>query len=255
MGEEDRPAPAPPAIGAAGAVPTVLGAAGAVLLTGGAWAVVLRPGSPVALGVAVTGMGLVVVAWLQLVRTPVAPARAVRVLLAWGAPLLVAPPLFSRDVYSYLAQGMVALGGADPHRVGPAAGLPAGSPVLARVDGYWRETPSPYGPVTDLWQRAVAAVAGDGVVAGVAAYRLLAVVAVAGMAWAVVRLARAHGVPPGTALVRGGSRTRWCSGTSSAACTTTGRCSRWCSWGSPPRSAGRGRRSSPAPRSSRWGRW
>lgn len=193
----------PPAPGAVVGVPTVLGAAGAVLLTGGAWAVVLRPGSALALGAAVAGMGLVVVAWLLLVRAPVAPAHAVRALLAWAAPLLVAPPLFSRDVYSYLAQGMVALGGADPHRTGPAAGLPAGSPVLARVDGYWRGTPSPYGPVTDLWQKVVAAVAGDGVVVGVAAYRLLAVVAVAGIAWAVVCLAREHGVPPGTALAWG----------------------------------------------------
>ncbi|MEJ8278968.1 polyprenol phosphomannose-dependent alpha 1,6 mannosyltransferase MptB [Pseudonocardia spirodelae] len=184
-------------------LPASLGAAGAVLLTAGAWAVVLAPGSVAALAAAVAGTGLVVLAWLLLLRLPVTTAQAVRTLVVWTAPLLVAPPLFSRDVHSYLAQGAVALRGIDPHRVGPAGGLPPGSPVLARVDGYWRDTPSPYGPVTDLLQKGVAAVAGDGLVAGVALYRLLAVAAVAGIAWALARLAAAHGVPPGRALVAG----------------------------------------------------
>ncbi|MFP5020912.1 polyprenol phosphomannose-dependent alpha 1,6 mannosyltransferase MptB [Pseudonocardia phyllosphaerae] len=178
----------------------LLGGAGSLLLTGGAWALWVRP-SAVALGAGVAGLGLVVLAWVLLARAAPSPGWAGRTVAVWTAPLLVAPPLFSRDAWSYLAQGALAAGGADPHRVGPAGGLPPDSAVLARVDGHWRDAPSPYGPVTDLVQRGIAAVAGDGPVAGIAAYRLLAVVAVVALGWAVVAMARRAGAPEGTALL------------------------------------------------------
>ncbi len=37
------------------------------------------------------------------------------ILTAWTAPLLLAPPLFSRDVYAYLAQGRLLAEGYDPY--------------------------------------------------------------------------------------------------------------------------------------------
>ncbi|WP_267461569.1 polyprenol phosphomannose-dependent alpha 1,6 mannosyltransferase MptB [Pseudonocardia oceani] len=37
----------------------------------------------------------------------------------WLAPMLVAPPLFTRDVFSHLAQGTLPLRGQDPYQVGP----------------------------------------------------------------------------------------------------------------------------------------
>ena len=39
------------------------------------------------------------------------PRTLVTVLIAWVAPLVFAPPLFSRDVYSYFAQGRVVASG------------------------------------------------------------------------------------------------------------------------------------------------
>jgi alpha-1,6-mannosyltransferase len=46
-----------------------------------------------------------------------------RTLLLWVLPLLIAPPMYSRDVYSYLAQSEIAINGLDPYKVGPATGL------------------------------------------------------------------------------------------------------------------------------------
>ena len=37
----------------------------------------------------------------------------------WLAPLLLSVPLFSRDTYSYLAQGALLRDGLDPYAVGP----------------------------------------------------------------------------------------------------------------------------------------
>ncbi|MGH3593751.1 MAG: polyprenol phosphomannose-dependent alpha 1,6 mannosyltransferase MptB, partial [Pseudonocardiaceae bacterium] len=63
------------------------------------------------LAIAYTGIAMVVLAWLWL-GALAAPGRTRlitrtqldRTMLLWVAPLLVAPPMFSRDVYSYLAQ-------------------------------------------------------------------------------------------------------------------------------------------------------
>jgi alpha-1,6-mannosyltransferase len=67
------------------------------------------------LAMAVAGLGMLIVGWLLLGRF-VTPGRARSAdrtdlrttLLLWVAPLAVIPPLFSRDVYSYLAQGAIA---------------------------------------------------------------------------------------------------------------------------------------------------
>src|SRR5205823_14987877 len=64
----------------------------------------------VALAITFSGMGMVVLAWLLLGRF-VRPGRARlvsrsqldRTLIMWAAPLVLVPPMFSRDVYSYLA--------------------------------------------------------------------------------------------------------------------------------------------------------
>ncbi|MGH3710215.1 MAG: polyprenol phosphomannose-dependent alpha 1,6 mannosyltransferase MptB, partial [Pseudonocardiaceae bacterium] len=82
------------------------------------------------LAVAYAGMVMVVLAWLWL-GALVAPGRARlisraqldRTMMMWAVPLLVAPPMFSRDVYSYLAQSAMVNRGLDPYVLGPAAAL------------------------------------------------------------------------------------------------------------------------------------
>jgi hypothetical protein len=119
------------------------------------------------------------------------------VLLAWSAPLLLAPPLFSRDVYSYLAQGRLLAEGEDPYSAGVST-LP--NWFVEGVDPMWGETPSPYGPLFLVLARGVAAFVGDQAFLGALMFRLMAVVGVVMMAYFVPRLARAHGIDPGKAL-------------------------------------------------------
>ncbi|KOV86804.1 hypothetical protein ADL03_08285 [Nocardia sp. NRRL S-836] len=173
------------------------GFGGAVLLTGGAWAVTARAGAA-GLAAAVAGAGLVVLAWALLGRAEPAAPWLRRTLAWWCAPLVVAPPLFSLDVFSYLAQGEVAARGLDPNVVSPAAG--ASAEAVARVSGYWRETASPYGPLFGTVERGIAQVTGGDPVVGVALYRLAAVLGLLLVVWAVPRLAARAGTSPRTAL-------------------------------------------------------
>ncbi|OYL20295.1 polyprenol phosphomannose-dependent alpha 1,6 mannosyltransferase MptB, partial [Streptococcus pneumoniae] len=70
-----------------------------------------------------------------------------RTLLLWMLPLLIAPPMYSKDVYSYLAQSEIGSDGLDPYRVGPASGLGLGHVFTLPVPSLWREAPAPYGPL------------------------------------------------------------------------------------------------------------
>jgi alpha-1,6-mannosyltransferase len=115
----------------------------------------------------------------------------------WVAPLLLAPPMFSRDVYSYLAQGQMLDAGLDVYRHGPAV---LGGLVAGEVPAIWQQTPSPYGPVFLLVAVAVTAVAQSHLLLGVLAMRLVAVVGLVLLAAAVPVLARSGGVRPVAAL-------------------------------------------------------
>ncbi|WP_434444765.1 polyprenol phosphomannose-dependent alpha 1,6 mannosyltransferase MptB [Lentzea sp. E54] len=173
------------------------GFGGAVLLTAGAWAVSARTGA-FALGAAIAGAGLVVLAWGLLGRTAPDAHWLRRTLAWWCGPLLVAPPLFSGDVFSYLAQGEVAARGLDPNVVSPAAG--ASAEAVARVGVYWRETPSPYGPLFSTVEGMITRITGGDPVLGIALYRLAAVAGLLLVVWAVPRLARMAGVRERAAL-------------------------------------------------------
>lgn len=154
----------------------------------------------VALGL--TAMGVVVAAWLQLGRrrTEFSVNRLYWIAAAWCLPLLVARPLFSGDVHSYLAQGVTAADGLNPYQLGPLDALGAHSPVTQAVSPYWQNTPAPYGPVAITVSRAIAVVVGENQVATVLANRLVEIVGVVLIAWALPRLARRTGVPETTAL-------------------------------------------------------
>src|SRR5204862_1132709 len=129
-----------------------MGLVGAVALAvGGLTAGALPVGAPFYLsphvrhvgGLPATGMicasaGLTVLvgAWLRL-RPLVAgrPGAAAGTRVVWVAPLVLAPPLFSRDVYSYLAQGAMVRHGLDAYAAGPAA--LRGNPLVAQVHPLW----------------------------------------------------------------------------------------------------------------------
>ncbi|MFG2122687.1 polyprenol phosphomannose-dependent alpha 1,6 mannosyltransferase MptB [Streptomyces sp. NPDC048710] len=148
------------------------------------------------------GVVLLIAAWVllgRLVRGQQPPTqRALLVVLAvWAAPLLLAPPLFSRDVYSYLAQGAMVDAHMDVYAQGPAQ---LGGPLADEVAPVWQHTAAPYGPAF-LWPAsALSGLTRGELPAGLIGMRLLAVLGVALMAAALPRLARHSGADPAAAL-------------------------------------------------------
>jgi hypothetical protein len=70
--------------------------------------------------------------------------RVVCVVAIWAIPLLVAPPLFSRDVYSYAGQGELASHNINPYSYGPEVlGFTSFSTL---PDSVWLDSATPYGP-------------------------------------------------------------------------------------------------------------
>lgn len=162
---------------------------------------------PAALACSYTGIGLVVLCWFLIGRlaAPGRPRRLSRsqlshTLAMWAVPLLVTPPLFSRDVYSYLAIGSMLRAGFNPYDSGPYDSLGDGDPFAHQVDVRWQHTPSPYGPVYLIIARGIVGVAGEHVVIGVLLQRLVELVGVAMIVWALPRLARICGFDPVAAL-------------------------------------------------------
>ncbi|MER5268082.1 polyprenol phosphomannose-dependent alpha 1,6 mannosyltransferase MptB [Actinosynnema sp. NPDC002837] len=159
------------------------------------------------MAVAWTGIFLIVSAWLWLGRFArpgrprlVSRSQLDRTLLMWITPLVFVLPMFSRDVYSYLAQSQIAANGQDPYELGPATALGVEHDLTKNVPNIWRETPAPYGPLFLAAGRVISMVTGDSVLPGIFLHRLLGLLGLAMIVWALPRLARRFGVPPVSAL-------------------------------------------------------
>ena len=150
----------------------------------------------------IVSMGVLVLVWLGLRRDLkiMTLAQLYGITAAWSLPLMLGRPLFSNDVWSYLAQGVTAARGLDPYRFGPAQALDPGSAVVLHVDHYWLNTPAPYGPAWLALSRGAALIGGDHLVGAIALYRLLALIGVLLAGWALPALARRSGVAPGFAV-------------------------------------------------------
>jgi hypothetical protein len=181
-----------------------------------------QPGFPSgrhgAVALVYVGMGLLGLAWLGLGRLVAtrdwrsaprarAPHRAptVRDLLLIGAiwmlPLVLGPALFSRDVYSYLAQGTILHVGLNPYHDTPAVlAQHGGAHVLNAVSPFWRHTTAPYGPLFLALLSVIVAITGSHLIAGVLAIRALELVGIVLLAVYLPRLARALGTDPGRTI-------------------------------------------------------
>ncbi|MBV9592762.1 MAG: polyprenol phosphomannose-dependent alpha 1,6 mannosyltransferase MptB [Actinobacteria bacterium] len=193
--------------------PAVVGLAGSLLLSGAAYwvgAVPLwfrRPGEPILSLMRIgsippriafyVGLGALIAAWLVLGRQLLGePGRILwrevrRIGYLWLTPMVLAPPLGSRDVWAYAAQGQLVYHGLDPYTSGPSA-LPGA--FADEVSARWVSTPAPYGPLWLLIGRGLAAIVGEHVTLTVVVLRLIAV---AGLIMTAVGL-------PGLAAVAGG---------------------------------------------------
>ena len=149
-----------------------------------------------------TGVAILLVAWLWLGRRvvtgrPVSEYMMIATTGFWLAPLLLSVPLFSRDTYSYLAQGALLRDGLDPYVVGPIENPNA---LLDNVSSIWTTTTAPYGPAFILVAKFVTMVVGNHVVAGTMLLRLCMLPGLALLIWAAPRVARHVGANGAVAL-------------------------------------------------------
>jgi hypothetical protein len=121
------------------------------------------------------------------------------ILLTWATPMIVAPPLFSRDVFSYAAQGEMTAHQLSPYILGPAS-LGAIS-YVPPVDPLWANTPAPYGPFFLWMDGTIDRITRPDLLSTVVGLRLLEVFAVAMIGFGVTMLARGLGRDPGEAFV------------------------------------------------------
>ena len=120
-------------------------------------------------------------------------------LALWAGPMIVAPPLFSRDVFSYAAQGEMTSHHISPYLFGPFT-LGAG-PWVNPVDPLWGNTPAPYGPLFLFLDGTIDRITRHNPLATVVGLRLLETLAVVLIGYGVVLLARELGRDPGEAFV------------------------------------------------------
>ena len=206
-------------VGAAESGPAKLGMLGSVLITvGGLGAGSTRQHDPLLESIHMSwlrfghglvlssvvlwaGVGLMLIAWLGLGRRVLAGEMTGFTMNAttgfWLAPLLLSVPVFSRDTYSYLAQGALLRDGLDPYAVGPVANP---NILLDNVSPIWTITTAPYGPAFILVAKLVTMAVGNNVVAGTMLLRLCMLPGLALLIWATPRLARHLGTDGSTAL-------------------------------------------------------
>ncbi|WP_241830575.1 polyprenol phosphomannose-dependent alpha 1,6 mannosyltransferase MptB [Parafrankia colletiae] len=145
---------------------------------------------------------LLCLSWLLLLaralRHTLPPREAAIAALAWATPFALGPPLFSRDVYAYAAQGELARHGLDPATHGVSALLargPTGEIFVAAVDPRWRETHAPYGGLGVGVER-LAATLGDlfgaGPAGAIVVLRVVAVLSTVALVLLALRLLRAQ---------------------------------------------------------------
>jgi len=147
------------------------------------------------------GVAVMLVAWLWLGRRVIDGTAREYTMVAttgfWLAPLLLSVPVFSRDTYSYLAQGALLRDGFDPYAFGPVDNP---NPLLDNVSPIWTTTTAPYGPAFILVAKFVTMLVGDNVVAGTMLFRLCMLPGLALLIWAAPRVARHIGASGAAAL-------------------------------------------------------
>jgi alpha-1,6-mannosyltransferase len=147
------------------------------------------------------GVAVMLIAWWWLGRRVVAGDASEYTMVAttgfWLAPLLMSVPVFSRDTYSYLAQGALLRDGLDPYAVGP---IENPNPLLDNVSPIWTITTAPYGPAFVMVARLVTMLVGNHVIAGTMLLRLCMLPGLALLIWATPRLARHLGADASIAL-------------------------------------------------------
>ena len=112
----------------------------------------------------------------------------------------MAPPLFSGDAYSYVAQGTMVGAGINPYHYGPMALTVLDPRVVSLVSPIWLQTAVPYGPLFVGLEAAIVEAARHHESTAIVGLRLLALGGVLLAAAAIPSLARRWGTPPSLAV-------------------------------------------------------
>ncbi|WP_237220890.1 polyprenol phosphomannose-dependent alpha 1,6 mannosyltransferase MptB [Rothia nasimurium] len=170
------------------------------------WIIPLRytaPGIITCIILLVVGAMMMCREWLRMVQKLVvwndrAKKWATVAAICWITPQLFAFPLYSRDVFSYFAQGRVMASGLNPYEYGVSS---VNNFFQYGADQMWSESAPPYGPLFLMIEKWVAQLAGDSVDTALYLFRAVALVGVALIAWYVPKLAALHGI--------NGARANW----------------------------------------------
>lgn len=159
------------------------------------------------------GVGLLVLAWILIApytgalflktqrHTPLIPVGMLnRTLLAWTLPLLATAPMFTQDIYSYIANGNIVRQGLDPYSGGPVDILGSSNELARSVPFIWAHSPSPYGPVSLGLAAVISTITNDHIALAVLGHRILSLLGIIACAWALVHLSRRCKVAPQAAL-------------------------------------------------------
>ena len=149
------------------------------------------------------GLVLLMRVWYGLIRTLTSrsgvPVRKLMAVFAlWILPLLIVAPLFSRDAYSYVAQGEMMSHHISPYHYGPS--VLGAAPSVSFVDPLWVNTPTPYGPLFMGIDGALTSLSLHHELPNLILLRLLAIAGVLLIAFGVVSLARSYGRDPAYVL-------------------------------------------------------
>lgn len=160
------------------------------------------------------GVGLIVIAWVlmapmagnQLRASSSTPRHSITrtqvwgTFFAWTLPIIATAPLFTQDIYSYIANGSIVVQGMDPYSAGPVQLLGADNDLARSVPFIWANSPSPYGPVALGIAGIISVITSDSIVAAVILHRVASILGVIAAGWAISRLAVRCRVAPSSAL-------------------------------------------------------
>ncbi len=152
------------------------------------------------------GLILLTRVWLGLLRAlgrrPGFPLKkVVLIVVIWAIPLALAPPLFSRDVYTYAAQGEMMSHHINPYDYGPE--VLGSTPFNTLADSTWSGSESPYGPTFLAVDGVLDQASGHVFLADLVLLRLLELGGIALMMAATPTLARAVKRDPAHAILLG----------------------------------------------------
>ena len=144
------------------------------------------------------GLALLTLAWWRLRATAHGDDGVRRVVGAtwlWATPLILTPPLFSNDVWSYVAQGQLVGLDRSPYVYTPSD---LSGPIVHAVSAAWVNTPSPYGPLPLMWGGLVSDMTTNPWL-DLFGFRLLALLGLLALTVSVPAIARRAGRDPATA--------------------------------------------------------